>query len=263
MEISFLRSLSSVMCISAVIMGVGSIGTSMSLIQMMGGLRYSPEDVVLKRASNVALALSGYGFLFFGSLCVGLAFIKEEYRKDLPAPTERGRMPTAFLFAAGVAWIVALIPQQVKLSVNYDAQVLLQKQDYTGMLDFLSKHKPDDFNKVRRLPPDPYHYSGLLALPEVVKALNGAEAPWVRAMILEYLDIAFQHDRLIHDDTPLLCLENVLKLSDGEAWIKAHSKSIEDHFNRSMQDEPSPELEALAKKLMSVGLNIKLPERKP
>lgn len=258
-EISFLRTLSSVLLISSVIMGFGSISTSLSLVQMMGGLRYSPEEQVLRHAAGVALGLSIGGFCFFGIVCMILANVKMESRKCLPEPSQSG-IPVVFLSLAMAAWFFVLVPQQNKLALNHQALWLMQQKDYAGMLAFLSKHSPDDFNKVHRLPPDPYEYWGLAVLPEVIVGLNDKSAPWVREMYLDYLGVALQHYHVRSSHPFLISFESILRLPEGEGWIRAHSVEIESFFQHQYAYEFTPESRQIADKLKALGLKIVVPD---
>lgn len=166
-------------------------------------------------------------------------------------------MPWAFLCVAVIAVIAILIPQQMKLARNHHALRLMQAKNYKGLTAFLSKHSPEDFNKVQRLPPDPYEYWGLTELPKVVSALDGTETVWVRQLYLDYLDVALQHKHMGFSPSMVPSIGSVLRLPDGEKWIVARATRIEALFNAEYpEDRAHPEMQELAQHLNALGLKV-------
>lgn len=259
-EVPFSRSLVSVLLISSIVMGLGSFTTSLSLVRLMGGLRHSPEETVLGNAAGLAFWLSIAGFVVF-SFAHSILKERSSRKKTLPLRTEPGS-PILFLAVVVTAWIAILIPQQIKLERNHHALVLLGRTEHRGMLLFLSQHQPDDFNKVKRLPPDPYEYWGLAVLPDVINALDGKEAPWVREMYLDYYAVALRHRYLRGEpDRMLLPIRHVLELPGGETWVRKQSESIEHRFNADYFYGYSTDMLTLIDRLRTLGLKIDKPEK--
>jgi len=259
-QICFVRVLASVLCISSVIMGIGSIGAALSLVRLMGGLRYSPEEEVLSAATNFAFVASICGF-FVAAITAGvLAKVKQESRFEFPCVSDSGVMPWKFVVVLLATWFVVLIPQQYRLARNHHAMVMVHRENYKEFVQFLSKHSPEDFNQVKRLPPDTYEYHGLSHLAGIANALDGSEALWVREMVLNSIDVALQHrDPYVSRVTPAIA--PVLRLPGGEDWVKARALKIEERFNREYDRHAPPEMTSLAQRLKALGLKIADPEQ--
>ena len=212
----YARALFTVLLPSSFMVFIASVGTSMSLIRLMGGMRHSPEESVLAAASAVGVFAS---FVIGAFSLIAMAALK---RSTLPATAEvqiDGKLPYVGLLAVLALWVGIAIYPQKQLAFNLTSE-RLARSNPKELLAFLSRHERNEFSPARRLPPDPYSYAALEQVPEIVMAMDGSEAQWVRRHYLDCLRVVLgqrMFSRYLHDKF-LNVLQALSKLPEGGEW---------------------------------------------
>ncbi len=237
--LGFLDILSALLLPSSLLMGLGSIGVSLSLVRMMGGLRHSPEESVLGIASGITFFASTVIFLL--SLGTFLYFRRRKPRGRLLSPPTGEHAPWKTLAGIFLFWTLISIVPQLEVARTERVRTLIKQGKFKDALSFLSARTKGDFSPVLRLPPDPYEYHGLDTLPKVFQAMDGSEAPWVQAYYLNHLEIAYRHEKYRHrtllflnHESFCIQLKGLARLPTGREWAKKHrQKLITAHDNLS------------------------------
>lgn len=153
-----------------------------SIMRGMGGLRNSPaEDVVLNAMGNA------FGVSFWSApvlLLIAFFWRTKEDAQPLPMVVKTP-IPMGFLVVATTFWVALAIPNQKQVWLNAQADVLLKEERFPELLAYLSAHERKDFAPSRSLPPKMYERESFTAMPKLLAAMDGKEAPWVRELIFE------------------------------------------------------------------------------
>lgn len=239
----FLRSLFSVLLPCSMLLFIASIFTSFSLIRGMGGMEYSPEDVVIHHAAGVA---------FLGSIVAGLVSFIGLFlaKRGAPPPSAMplASKPLPFLSMACILtfWCAITVAPQRELGLNHTASLLCNSQKYKKLLAFLSQQAPEAFSPVHRLPPDPYEYSGLQHLPEIVGAMDGSEKSWVREHYLDDLIVVLDHASYWYSDPNQVRLLNISmaleRIPEGRRWALIHKETLQKAATALDESTESPAL---------------------
>ena len=221
-DIPFRRSLFAVLLAASVEWFVLSLAGFASLLDVMSGLRHSPEKQLL----GGAVALS-----FWGSMV--LAFIAGVGVRTSPAgggflhTAETGRFPKKSILVVVLLWLAAAIRPQIEVSRNYHVERLVKQQRTAEALAFLSRHTRADFSPSRRLFPDPYTWEVFGYLPRLFEAMSGSETAWVRQEYLRHLEIMLKHDYDVACRDLLQIARSLERIPKGKDWVAEHRTSLE------------------------------------
>jgi hypothetical protein len=267
---SFSRALCSVLIPAAGLVFLASVGTSLSLIRLMGGMQYSPEETVIARAAE---------FGFGASLIVGfvtliaLATIKRSSEPGEPEAQVNGRFAVLELLIILVIWTGLAVYSQPKLAMSFEARRLL-RDDPKALLAFLSQHSLKDFSPSHRLPPDPYGYAAFEELPQLFEAMDGSEAPWVRDHYLKYLKILLGQDSFYYQSFHRLAgvAKGLEQIPEGRKWALEHAAMLRQAIAKCMDRDygPKKDLKDLTESLKRLGvldddtiIKLHSPEKEP
>jgi len=203
-------------------------------LEIMGGLRHSPERVVKDNMTGVAIwvglaaaVASGFYVNRFGGKHRGCSFSR------VPG----GSFPFSLVFLL-VFWVALAVFPQMELGRNHRLNALLAGSDYAAALKHLSAHEKKDFAPAHRIPPDPYTSAVFRSLPGLFGAMNGTEADWVRTEYLQHLEIMLQHPLgWIGEDEALELLKGLQAIPEGQAWVRAHADGLKRLFHRLGEKE--------------------------
>jgi hypothetical protein len=215
----------------------------------MGGMRNSPEEEVIMSVLGTALSVSFWGFpiLLLVSVLLNCNFDVQQKLSDLPT-RNTDRMHWRWLAVCALAWIaVAILPQQ-QVQLNAEVDRLTAAENYTGAIEFLSLHTPDEFAPSRQLPPKPFEREVFKQLPQFMDQLRPDHPAWVRAHFMRRLDEFCTHfqsrghvaesdrirwianrlrrvGRMGHQDCKPL-VHGLAKLSEGREWVRTNNTLI-------------------------------------
>lgn len=171
----YLTCLRAVLLPSSVIMAAGSLVESLSLVNIMGGVRLPPQTLFLQQSSESLFYVSAIlAFICLLSLTIPCQ------RAQCPLPWKSIRFPIKPLGASLVIVTVFVglsIPVQIKVERNQQLLTLIQQSRYQDAINYASKFQRSDFLDSHFLPPDPYNnrdrsekdYPELLKLLELQK----------------------------------------------------------------------------------------------
>lgn len=170
------RALVLILAPAAFEMMVGSVSKSMSLVQIMGGVRLPPHTKLLQEASHFATEASFWVFVAAVIACwriKGVALTP----LDRPGTTVAPLSSFALSMASVAAWALAALPFHGKI-VNRDRlEELVKRRKFSQAVDFASARTRADFPPDHYLPPVP----GRREFPlELLDALPADAPGWLR-----------------------------------------------------------------------------------
>ncbi|MEW6302456.1 MAG: hypothetical protein AB1705_03235 [Verrucomicrobiota bacterium] len=219
-EVRYLRALGWVLLPAcAEVMAVATFGGGFGrrILAGMSGMVHSPEEYLLIRALNIATD----GALWLGGLSiVALLVWRLKHKVQLFPSMQGGRLPWLTLLVAATLWIAAALKPQQELRRFSVIDGFVKHGQYREAVDYLSRYHRNDFGPVKRLPPDPYEMVVWEHLPGLFSVMNGTEAPWVRQLYLDYLEITFQHS-LPHwgADGLIQIIDSLGRIPEGRDWV--------------------------------------------
>lgn len=251
---SFARSLFSVLIPAAGLVFFASVGTSLSLIRLMGGMRYSPEESVIAAAAETGFGAS----IVVGLIAiVAMTIMKKSTEPVNPEEQIDGRFPLVALLIVLSFWIASAFYSQPKLRMSHEAQKLLRK-DRKEFLAFLSRNSIREFSTSQRLPPDPYGYGAFHEIALVIESMDGTEAPWVREHYLKNLktvlvEPSYEYINLTRITSVTQALE---RIPEGPNWASENLELLRPLIKYGWESSMNREQES--KKLLSSlqGLGI-------
>lgn len=184
-------------------MAVGSFHKSLSLVGIMGGVRLSPHEEILQKATSFTGTASFWTFV----VSVFVLFLPPRG----PAKRPLHRVPrltpgtAAIVAAAGclLAWAGAAFPFHREIANRDRLAALIRSEDIAGAIEFASSRTRANFPAIHYLPPDlgsyRYVYSAPTVLLDLLEALP-PEAPlwlreeWTEGAILASKSFANDHE---------------------------------------------------------------------
>ncbi len=173
-EVSWKRVLPLLLAPAALEMMVGSWFRGMSLIGIMGGVRLSPQNALLKSAADFTAA-AAFGVII---VCLVCSFIIKGVAKrplDRKNPSAPGRSLGIAAFCL-LLWALASLSIQPKVANRHRLQVLINGRDYPGAAAFAVEKGKDGFPGHHYLPPAPEQRFPL----ELLDALPPDAPDWLR-----------------------------------------------------------------------------------
>lgn len=183
---SLFTSFTAILFPASVMMCIGSLFKSLSLVGIMGGVKLPPHTEILQKASNFTMVVSFW--LAVASLCIimySTTFNKSRKTATQPLPWKKTTIPRNTLIAACLIILICAlmtIPHQIKVQRNHNLESLIKKHQYSEAVRYASQFQKKDFSTIHYLPPDPYQrqrgnkekYRKLIAL------LDGTEPEWLK-----------------------------------------------------------------------------------
>jgi hypothetical protein len=153
--VTSLRALVLILAPAAFEMMVGSVSKSMSLVQIMGGVRLPPHTKLLQEASHFATEASFWVFVVAVIACWRIKGVAAT-PLDRPGASVAPRSALAVAAVSVAAWALAALPFHGKI-VNRDRlQQLIRERKFTQAVDFASLKTRADFPQHYHVPPDPH-----------------------------------------------------------------------------------------------------------
>ncbi len=198
--LSFLRGLGKVVLPAsleaAALSFVGSFA-GQRIMNGMAGLRNSPAEDVMHDALMAATGISCVA-LIFSALCFaiwpkGSAGGIIPWRPDPKVRTWQG--PFVLLVATAVlCWRVSIAPQQEQ-RLSLEAKQFAIREDWAGLVAFLSRHQKEEFAPSIVLPPSPYEYWSAQKIPALFRHITPETPAWIRRMYFDYLAVLLPQER--------------------------------------------------------------------
>lgn len=182
-EASWLRVLALVLAPASLEMTVGSFYKGLSLVGIMGGVRLSPHEEILRTATSFTGSASFWTFVVS---VVALFFVRGSADRPLNrTPGQKVGRGTFFVAAACLlAWAGAAIPFHPQIANRDALAALIRKDDIAGAVEFASSRTRADFPEIHYLPPDPsshgYTYSEPTEMLDLLEALPSDAPAWLR-----------------------------------------------------------------------------------
>ncbi len=173
-EVSWKRVLPLLLAPATLEAMVGSLFRSKSLIGIMGGVRLSPQNALLKNAADFTAAASFWIFI----VCLVFSFIVKG-AAERPLLQEKPASSTRSLGIAALcllAWALASLPIQPKVANRHRLQTLIDRKDFPGAIAFAVEAGRGGFPGHHYLPPAPEQRFPL----ELLDALPADAPDWLR-----------------------------------------------------------------------------------
>ncbi|MCW1887475.1 hypothetical protein OKA04_22255 [Luteolibacter flavescens] len=174
--VTHMRALPLILAPAALEMMVGSFFKSLSLIQIMGGVRLPPHTELLQQASQFTTIASFWVFV--------VVIIQSIYYRSRPAFSPLSRPPAplpkswiALASTALVLWAIAAVPFHPRIANRDRLTSLIDAKDYREAIEFASARTRADFPPHHYLPPEPDGYRFPF---ELLEALPADAPDWLR-----------------------------------------------------------------------------------
>jgi hypothetical protein len=230
--LAFLRALGWVLvpaCLEALAIvflgGIFSPTFGRAVMASMSGMRNAPEEDLLLGA----LGTAAYGALItLGVVLTVLAIWRFRGAvHSFPVVAGSSRLPVVGLLGLTAFWIAVAIPAQHEQKRFVAHASLIERGEYREAIDYLARHRPDDFPPSRRLEPNPYEFRVFKQLPKVMAALDASDPEWVRQLHLEQMETVLSHRRLRSDPAGFLEMFLALeRLPEAESWIERNRAGL-------------------------------------
>jgi hypothetical protein len=240
---------------------------SKALLASMGGMRNSPEEDLLVQALGTAMTISFWGVPVVAAI-LGLWCCRHT-AQAWPA-TQPSPMPFRPLLVAAAFWVAITIPAQMELRRNHIVEQFCRAGDMRAAIEFMNRHRREDFAPARPLPPKLYERTAFTEVPQFVAALRAGDAPWIQQRGTEAATIFVRHLAWPYRmDTPLenikpgaflnglqrwrppaadiaAMLTNLSSLDLGRAWLASQPQFLTDlaaatHSVPDLMDRKSPD----------------------
>mgnify|MGYP000864571287 CR=1 FL=1 len=175
------RVLALVLASAALEMAVGSFYKSLSLINIMGGVRLSPHEEILQRATSFTATAS---FWTFVAASVSLFFLRGEADRSLNRVPRlsAGAAPAVLAAICLLAWAGAAVPHHRQIANRDRLEAFVRKGDLEAAIRFAMSKTREDFPPIHYLPPVPggYLYAPPSKLLDLLEALPADAPDWLR-----------------------------------------------------------------------------------
>jgi hypothetical protein len=216
--------------------------TPLPVIQVMGGVRYSPSEQLLL---STALWVGVLGIVTLPVWCIGAAEVASRFGrpwhppKDVPAPATRPSRGLAYLAGAGLAFWAALLPfAQREQLLRWRVEKDFREGRIPSALAEMSAHAPEDFPPQWQPPPRLAYGERTPSLLDILEEIvRHPPAPWVRALFVarfdQFLDGLFgdlPRDPQQPEATEKSwerAAELLRRLPEGPALVDGHRQGIE------------------------------------
>lgn len=213
------RALVLILAPAAFEMMVGSVSKSLSLVQIMGGVRLPPHTKLLQEASQFAAEASFWVFVVAVIACwriKGVAITP----LDRPGASVAPRSAFALAVVSVAAWALAAMPFHPKI-VNRDRlEHLVREEKFSQAVDFASSKTRADFPQHYHVPPDPHRGRfphGLL------DAMSTDTPEWLREVWTESAYLAYSSNFSFNPESWERFRKTQPSLADR---IKTHSRLL-------------------------------------
>ncbi len=225
-EASLPRILAAILLPGSIVVWIGGIASTLSLVSIMGGITLAPETRLLVTVNH---------FTFFAApvLCVAslVALFRTTTRPTPPlslAEVQRP-LPKYGLLATLVVACVFAVPAQIEMRRYVAVDDLIANKDYQGAIRFLATHHADQFPPTHAIPPDPQrvgaharsHMLGIIA------ALEKDDREWIRSRYLGYVGILMGKG-----NNPMQRLElesyagELARLGETDSFARSHAEAL-------------------------------------
>jgi hypothetical protein len=223
------RALVLILAPAAFEMMVGSVSKSMSLVQIMGGVRLPPHTELLQQASNFAAEASFWVFVIAVFACWRIKGVAVT-PLDRPGTMIGTRPAIALAVASLAAWALAALPFHGKI-VNRDRlDELVRDKKFAEAVAFASSKTRADFPPDHYLPPSPARRNFPLGLLDAL----ALDAPgWLRE---EWTDNAVEAFSLRLGMTRETWEELLESHPAVAAGVKARAEELRARPDRNMDD---------------------------
>jgi hypothetical protein len=167
--------------------------TPLPVIQVMGGVRYSPSEALLLRTA-VWVGILGIVTLavwFVGATLTGSRFTRPWHPPNLTsAPATRLSHGLAYLAGASLAFWAAMLPfTQREQLLRWRVEKDFKEDRIPSALAEMSAHAPEDFPPQWQPPPKLAYREATPSLLDILEEMvRHPPAPWVHTLYVERLD---------------------------------------------------------------------------
>lgn len=228
--------------VEVLFVSLGGMAKGIRLIASMGGMRNAPEENLLGSVySSVIIAALLLSFVI--PFIMAYHATKEPHQ-PLPIPSS-GKFPGFTLLLLGIIWVGIAIPAQKEQYRFFTHAGLIEQGKYRESVDYLTKHKPEDFPPSRRLEPNPYESRVFRQLPPLMEVLKPTDSAWIKEHYLDVVGAFLSHgyfyfgDEKGHKDL-LTVLSAIEKLDPGQDWFLRNYEHIERAFSFLAWDKKNP-----------------------
>lgn len=213
------RALALILAPAAFEMMVGSVFKSMSLVQIMGGVRLPPHTKLLQEASHFATEASFWVFVVAVIACwriKGVAVTPLDRTSTAVAPR------SAFMLAVAsvAAWALAALPFHGEI-VNRDRlEHLVDERKFSEAVAFASSKTRADFPRHYDVPPDPHRGRFPFGL---LDAMTPATPGWLREEWTENAYLAYSSNFSFNPESWERFCKSHPSLADR---IRAHARQL-------------------------------------
>ncbi len=218
------------------------------LMKSMGGLRNSPAEDAMFAAYNVAVNIALCALL--AALVIrGLFAIWKKPPPSTWTPEDLKPYSGPWIFLALVAglWTWACVVPQREMKLTHEATQLAKKEDWPGLVAFLSKHRREDFAPAVTLPPSPWGVGIGKQVPQAFRHVTPESPAWVQEVYLGHMEALMSQERWYFfgrsDDDLSWLIPADEKLRGGREMLQRSKWSLKDAMEnprRSIADSREP-----------------------
>jgi len=203
-EEPLIKSICRILIPAAAIMTVASLTKGMELVGIMGGIRLSPDEKFLSSAINFTLTISFFTTVIALIIATILGLRTQSHTpQQLPWKSISPPIPT--LISTSILlliWLTSVIPYHKKSSNNQIVKSYIQNQQFEKAINYMSKHKRNDFLQTHHFPPgtgDSVNDIKIYYLP-LLQNLKSKHPTWLKTQIIYSMKIQnFNgHDKLLN-----------------------------------------------------------------
>jgi hypothetical protein len=245
----------------SILVWVGSIASTLSLISIMGGISLAPETRLLVDVNRFVfyaapvLCVASVVALFRTATCPTPRLSLAEVQRPLPA--------TGLLAILVVACVLA-VPGQIEMRRYVAVDDLIASKDYPAAIRFLSTHNAEQFPPTHTIPPDPQR-NGTGArshMPEIIAALEKDDREWVRSLYLGYVGILMGKGNHPMREVELVSYARELaRLGQTDSFARSHAEALAwqaEYTRRRLEGRPAddPDRTHLTEIYAALGIDL-------
>ncbi|MBX3359076.1 MAG: hypothetical protein KF745_11700 [Phycisphaeraceae bacterium] len=175
-----------VLCVANAALLAAAIAMPGPIVDMMGGMQYSPEDVLLAEIRTMVHTLSFFAApVLFIAAAISLAWFRGAWQVQMQSPL---RPPRGLLILAAVSvivWLPVLELVQPEQHHRHTVETLFRAGSVAEAIAEMSRHDRRDFPPVWEAPPRAAYAEPGPPLQEVLAVVSSAPTPeWVRGLYL-------------------------------------------------------------------------------
>jgi len=265
-DASLPRVLAAILLPGSILVWVGSIASTLSLVSIMGGISLAPETRLL-------VDVNWFVFYTAPVFCVAslVALLRTTTRPTprLSLAEVQRPLPVSGLLATLVLACVLAVPGQIEMRRYVAVDDLIDSKDYQVAIRFLSTHNAEQFPPTHAIPPDPQRVgTGARGhMPEIIAALEKDDREWVRSLYLGYVGILMGKGNHPMREVELESYARELaRLGQTDSFARSHADALAwqaENTRRRLDGRPAddPDRTHLAEVYAALGIDLQTGRR--